>query len=363
MHNFRNKNVPIDDAMMERTRQGSVKGKKIKAVCMDCNTVWMSAMETAVKPILLPLMYGQPTLLDRSSRWTLTEWIVLKALVSEHASTRNSPPDPLFDQEARDRFKATREIPSGFRIWIGMHNGLKWQSALYRHSAGLVPFDSPLPSDTRRKNTQTITFGLRQLLIYVFATTSTELYALYELNGLSRHLRPLWPLKDEDIRWKPFYVVDDDYADGLSAALQNLMNSPTTAWDDVDLRARQPTAICTPTKMTLRSSQWAEMPTSRATSPLVQPRTAIHHGRFSLGGELKRVAILLHVAVGDEPEQLLPLGNAEGDGPADVAEHGDLDVCQHLLRVQEPRPSTRSSLTPGRTCGIKKPAADASRAG
>jgi hypothetical protein len=231
MHNFRNKNVPIGDAMMERTRQGAAKGKKIKAVCMECNTGWMSRMETAVKPILIPLLLGQPTLLTGESRKTLTEWIVLKVLVSEHNSIQRSPPDPIFDQQARNRFKATSAIPPSFRIWIGMHNGTKWQSAFHRHSTGLLPFESPLPSDTTRKNTQTITFGLGRLLIYVFATTSIELYAMYELRRLSPHLRILWPLTEENIRWLPYYAVTDDYADSLTAALQHLIDSPTTVWE------------------------------------------------------------------------------------------------------------------------------------
>lgn len=231
MHNFRNKNVPTD-RMAERTRQGGVKTKRIKAVCRECNNGWMSGMETAVKPILIPLLLGRPTLLNLEARKILTEWIVLKVLVSEHNGIEQLPTDPIFDQEARNRFKATREIPARFRIWIGMHNGTKWKSAFYRHSTGLLPIAVPLPVDTTRKNTQSVTFGLGSLLIYVFATTSLEFYSRIELREISPPLLALWPLSDSDIRWRPFYVVGDADADRLTTALQNLVESPATLWQD-----------------------------------------------------------------------------------------------------------------------------------
>ena len=63
---------------------------------------------------------------------------------------------------------------------------------------------------------------------------------------------------------------------------------------------------------------------------------AIDHGRFALGGALVGVAILVRVA--------------EGDGLVDVAEHGDVSVCQHaLLRtIQMPPPQ---SVPPERAGG------------
>lgn len=226
---FTQKTVPIG-VPVRRMRQGSSNTKRIKVVCQNCNNNWMSKMEAAVKPILTPLILGQKIILSPEMRITLTEWIVLKILVAEHNSYSTSPADPIFDQDARNKFMGVRQIPPWLRIWIGLHNGTKWSLGFLRHTTGLLPAGEPLPPNPRPKNVSTVTFGMGHLLIQAFATTSEQLYPWLELSGMAPRFRALWPLADANISWPGFFVLTDRDGDIAAALLQTLIESPRTHW-------------------------------------------------------------------------------------------------------------------------------------
>jgi hypothetical protein len=90
-----------------RSKQGHAWTKKIRAVCVSCNTGWMSTLETAVKPILTPLIATQPHTLSLNSMDILAKWISLKIMVGEH----NHPKDAVTPLEDRLKFKSSLEIP------------------------------------------------------------------------------------------------------------------------------------------------------------------------------------------------------------------------------------------------------------
>jgi hypothetical protein len=48
-------------------------------VCTSCNTGWMSTLEKAVKPILLPLLLdaSEPVLLNAEQRLTISAWLTV----------------------------------------------------------------------------------------------------------------------------------------------------------------------------------------------------------------------------------------------------------------------------------------------
>jgi hypothetical protein len=217
---------------MDRTRQGTANTNRIKVVCQDCNNIWISALETEVKPILTPLIRGEAIILNAAARQTLSEWDCDERLVAEHNAHSGSPADPIFDQNARNEFRLNRTIPQGFRIWIGTHNGTKWRSAIFRHCVGLMPLGTTLPPHPRPKNVQTVTFGLGSLLIQIFATT-TPANNRIEFDGLTPAFRLLWPLIETSIAWRPFYILTDNDGDRVASMLQNLMDSPTIGWMDI----------------------------------------------------------------------------------------------------------------------------------
>jgi hypothetical protein len=69
---------------IQQERQGAPKDKKIPVVCEECNTGWMSRLETAVIPILTPIIKGSFCAITPDRRRLIAEWLTLKTMVLEH---------------------------------------------------------------------------------------------------------------------------------------------------------------------------------------------------------------------------------------------------------------------------------------
>jgi hypothetical protein len=179
-----------------RSRQGHIWTKKIRVVCKSCNNGWMSALENAVIPIITPLISTVPHTLTASSIDILSKWIALKVMVAEH----NQPEDAVTPTENRARFKAMLEIPPDFKIWIAKCGVGVWQSAYMRHTATLSLTPDFMPHH-KSKNTQSITFGIGDLLIHVFHSTVTDLGydCSFEPKGV---VIPIFPILGS-INWPP----------------------------------------------------------------------------------------------------------------------------------------------------------------
>ncbi len=54
---------------------------RVGAVCHNCNHGWMSDLETAVQPIMRPILLEQDTMLSGDERLTLARWICKTGIV------------------------------------------------------------------------------------------------------------------------------------------------------------------------------------------------------------------------------------------------------------------------------------------
>src|SRR5258708_793109 len=198
------------------TRQGAAITKKLRVVCRDCNHGWMKAMEETVRPILTPLIKGEPIVLNKDQQRTLAEWIVMKMMVAEH----NVPSEAVVPQADRDRFFADRTIPSYFLIWVISSNSEKWRSRYIRHNA---TFGLPgRPAPTVRRNTQTIAWGVGRLFIFVAMTTAEGL-DLADFFGVHPVVLKLFPYVGEVLPLPFLKSIDDASGDRLARTLEELI--------------------------------------------------------------------------------------------------------------------------------------------
>jgi hypothetical protein len=209
-----------------RVRQGTANTKTLKTVCKNCNTGWMSGLESDVQPFLTPLIVGDRILLDLRACQTIAEWVTMKVLVAEHNSFKNHPADPIFDQTIRSSFMQSRVVPGGFRIWIAVQNSAKWVTGFYRFATGLgftTAWPPPPSPPDRPKTVQSVTWGIGKLLIYVQAFTDPDLYNRLSLNPKGPFSR-LWPFAS-DIAWPLRYYLPTDSIDRLARALDEFVMS------------------------------------------------------------------------------------------------------------------------------------------
>jgi hypothetical protein len=151
-----------------RTKPGQAWTKAIRAVCQSCNNGWMNQVEEAARPVLTPLILGEPQIITAELALPITYWIVLKSLVGEE----NRRGDNVTSQEERALFWATRGIPKNLKIWLancgldGWDTGY-WRAASTFSKVGVTPV-------SHRKNIHSVTFGVGAMLVHLLHTTADE---------------------------------------------------------------------------------------------------------------------------------------------------------------------------------------------
>jgi len=201
-------------------RQGSLTSMTVRAVCVECNSGWMSRIEEEARPILMPLIVGTTTTLCEAAIRTLSEWVTLKVMVAEHSP----PPDPAIRLADKHTFYRARTIPDGISINLFWCGAPEWRIAYRRASATLSVRQHP-NYDTRPKNAASIAFALGELFIHVVYFGDPEVRKL-SLVG-QRHGLAAWPPHAAELRWPPPLRISSDQAQVVSDAFQRFQNSPS----------------------------------------------------------------------------------------------------------------------------------------
>jgi hypothetical protein len=206
-----------------RNKPGHAWTKKIRVGCETCNNGWMSALETAAKPLLTPLITGTPCVISEADGLTIARWIVLKVLVGEH----NIRGDAVATQAQRDAFRATLAIPENFRIWVGRCGVDGWQTAYWRH-ASTFSTSPDIQPEHRFKNTHSVTFGIGELLVTALHTTveGLDLAFNYDQRSMMTALLPL----PGSITWPSTKILTAYEATFIAHALDGLCRSEKVLW-------------------------------------------------------------------------------------------------------------------------------------
>ena len=205
---------------------GSVSTIQIRVVCgVRCNSGWMSALENKVKPILIPLMLGQPLVLSIEDQRILSRWFALKAMVAEFSE----PGIIATPQSERNHLMLNDGPPSNWQIWIGHKRGSDWR-VKYTRSAmtlGISIEGGPLvpPDGIYAKNSMAVTMGIGELLLYAVATPPGIGVQLDDI--LAEPLRRIWPANG-GILWPPGKILTDQDCDHVASALDRF--STTLPW-------------------------------------------------------------------------------------------------------------------------------------
>lgn len=221
LETYEGKRVLVD-VPRDVERQGGTRNKTMKIVCRTCNGGWMSELENAAKPIMIPMMQGERVVLDAAARLTLAQWIALKAMLAD----ANVPGDTVLSAQQRLAFKNRREIPPSFSANIGRTTGMLWSTRFHRHAAIMATsVNAKVPASG--KNVQAIVFGANQLLMAVFIDESGV--GLSVGNRFLSKVPRLFPLDAADLVWPPATLLDVE-AVMLATALDELIQSPRVRW-------------------------------------------------------------------------------------------------------------------------------------
>jgi hypothetical protein len=113
--------------------EGNVTTIQLRRVCGRCNNGWMSKLETQAKPILSPLILGQPSILSADSQRVIATWIVMKFMITEFYN----PEVIATPQRNREFLMSNQQPPEGWQIWIAHKRGPDWHTGYFRHAVTL----------------------------------------------------------------------------------------------------------------------------------------------------------------------------------------------------------------------------------
>jgi hypothetical protein len=178
-----------------RKLRGHVTTRSLKNVCKKCNNEWMSRIDDAVKPLILPMMLGQTTALDATAQKIVVDFITLKCMVFEH----NRREDAATTLEQRQAFMNNREIPIYTQMHLFSCGESPWDWQFHRHSANFTSSPPPVPLHPKIKNAQTFTIGIGQLLAYVLQAFAADIEFRFERTAA----RQIWPPTDAITMWPP----------------------------------------------------------------------------------------------------------------------------------------------------------------
>jgi len=204
------------------SRQGHTWTKKLRVVCRACNNGWMSVLETAAKPILMPLISTKPHILTEEAMRILAQWIALKVMVGE----RNHPEESVTPLEDRAKFRSTREIPPNSRIWIAKCGTGGWESGYLRHAATVSTSPIVMPHH-RFKNIHSVAFGVGDLFVLAIQTTVNGV--LNSNPTRSDALIPLFPVV-RPCTWPPLQSLSVSEANNAADTLDRSFRGSNVRW-------------------------------------------------------------------------------------------------------------------------------------
>lgn len=211
----------------ERIKPGELYSKKMKVVCATCNNTWMSKLESAVKPLLAPIIKGEPVTLGASDLKVVAQWATLKTIICEHdtALTEVTP------QEERTAFMDDYSIPSYFNIYLLSHNSasrighVRTTHTLAQTTEGPFP-----PLEGRQKNTQQISVILGNAMLHVNAARVHGIQIEDWLYMPAIVSRRIWPPNTTQLSWPSAPVLSDNQMRELAFSMDIISSRPQVKW-------------------------------------------------------------------------------------------------------------------------------------
>jgi hypothetical protein len=204
-----------EEGLSQRRRVGSMQALNITlddAICVECNGVWLSRLERAVKPILAPMaVSAMPATLSPGSQQLLATWAVKTVLLLELAFRQMYPASrPVEGYHASQPefawLRASTKPPPRSLVWLGCWDCQQATPVRY------APAGAPLPTrDGSRIEGHFATFTLGYAAFQVFTVDYVaadqhqgSAWNDHALASLAQALTRIWPLLgQQEISWPP----------------------------------------------------------------------------------------------------------------------------------------------------------------
>ena len=169
------------------TNNGDLASRKLRVACEKCNNGWMSRLQMAAKPLLVPFIAGGWPPLSMEEARIIAAWATMFSMVFEWAD----PTTAVIPQQQRTKFSDQsddmRAPPSSdWSVYIG-HQRLFCTDVAH---TGVLGAGTTAPLSVTRIAITTLGIGSLVLHTVMMRAPGLEVPPLY---GKDLHLRLLWP--------------------------------------------------------------------------------------------------------------------------------------------------------------------------
>jgi len=174
----------------------------VKNVCrFDCNAGWMSVIEDMAKPIMTPMIAGEPIALSTEQQVIIAIWTIKTAMVLDSMDGGGH----FYSQDDRYNFRETRDPGAYISIWLG-HYGGHYLQTFIRH--GIKASGKPGPTF----NAYIVTLAIGRLVFQFleFKFPHSENRPGFRVpTALDWNSRTSEILDSRTIQWPPSLSLDD----------------------------------------------------------------------------------------------------------------------------------------------------------
>ncbi len=183
-------------------------------MCSDCNSGWLSQIQNAAKPILIPLLEGGTTTLDETAQQLVATWLAMSTMTGEHLSQDQAR--VAVPQSDRTWLMEKGTPPSGWCIWVGHYprqtNPTQWVKASFPIvNADKLP--DTISDEDLAPTMQTTAFSVGNLFAFAMSCHFPEIPIGWDWRTAPRArdiLTRVWPIRSPMIAWPPSPMSDDD---------------------------------------------------------------------------------------------------------------------------------------------------------
>jgi len=196
----------ISSVREDLKRQGSITTFKVRNVCIECNSGWMSQYESNLKSVLEMLALGRTANVSAEQQKLLIDYLFYKALILDAAF------ENFLDVGVANAFFDVRTIPADVSIFILNCVAGRWRSGV-RIMGG--HFAEEITDPKAPPNVRTIALGFGNLFAYIVFRRGGVFEPQFA-PGIALRLHPQF---HPTFRWPPLFPIDSESAETIAMAM------------------------------------------------------------------------------------------------------------------------------------------------
>jgi hypothetical protein len=195
--------------------------QRVRWVCEDCNTIWMSRLEGEAKPILSPMIRGMGREFHANGQRLVAMWAFKTAAMFDLMSLGGGEfPAEHLHWLYEHREDPEEPLPPHMHVWLAGHN-VKNMAPIYRqHRLHLWTEDGSQSSIGNEANGYVATVTVGHLALQIFGTTDRSGFNIKDSGQFNLQI---WPRPGGPLTWPPPRLLDRK---GVHAWADSMLTDP-----------------------------------------------------------------------------------------------------------------------------------------